>query len=127
MSDPNPPDPAAFVESAWRDQATWSDAAGQLKASLDRWRATAAVAGALGALLNTAAGTIAALPAASAADWAAWRAPCAIAGTLLLALVPYVLKCSPKSASLPLTTANDGAPESPAIRYVSSGPTPGTS
>jgi hypothetical protein len=88
MSDPSAPDPAGFVESAWRDQAIWSAAAGQLKSSLSRWRITAALAGALGALLTTAAATLG----DGDAEWKAARAGCAGLGTLLLALVPYVLK-----------------------------------
>ena len=92
MSEARAPDPAAFVESAWRDQARWSETAGLLKSGLGRWRVTAAVAGALGALLTTTAGTLAALPAELQPAWPGTRAACAGLGTLLLALVPYVLK-----------------------------------
>lgn len=92
MSEPSATDPAAFVESAWRDQAVWSDAAGALKSSLTRWRLVAALAGAFGALLTTAVGTLTALGPEASAAWPLARPLAAGLGTLLLALVPYVLK-----------------------------------
>jgi hypothetical protein len=100
MNEARASDPATFVESAWRDQARWSEVAGRLKSSLDRWRLAAACAGAIGALLATAAGTIAGLQADPADPWAVrWGAELDLArrssaalAALLLALVPYVLK-----------------------------------
>lgn len=88
MSESPAADATGFVESAWRDQTVWSDAAGQLKSALTNWRLIAAVAGGLGALLTTAAGMFSRW----GDDWSLQRNLCAGIGTLLLALVPYVLK-----------------------------------
>ena len=87
-------DPASngFIDSAWRDQAVWSEAAGRLKSALGTWRVIAAVAGGLGALLTTLAGTLAHFGAQLGNDGNHYRVAVAGAGTLLLALVPYVLK-----------------------------------
>ena len=94
MSESPAADTASFVESAWRDQAVWSDAAGRLKSGLTRWRVIAAMAGGLGALFTTLAGSHLALLAFFnlGADDSHTRTAWAVAGALLLALVPYVLK-----------------------------------
>ena len=75
------------VESAWRDQAIWSATAGQLKADLAKWRTRAAVAGVVGAFLVTLAS---ALPSVDDSRWA--RAVLALAGAVVLAVVPYVVR-----------------------------------
>lgn len=77
-----------IVESAWQDQAIWSETAGRLKAGLVKWRIRAAVAGVLGALLETLAGSLSGLD----AHWAWVRAAIALAGAVVLAVVPYVVK-----------------------------------
>ena len=88
------PNNNGFVESAWRDQAVWSDAAGRLKSGLTRWRVIAAIAGTLGALFSTLAGSHLPFlaPLNLGDDGSQARTAWAIAGALLLALVPYVLK-----------------------------------
>jgi hypothetical protein len=77
-----------IVESAWRDQAIWSEVANRLKGELSMWRYRAAVAGVLGALLETLAATLAGL----GNTWWWLRALIALAGAVILAVVPYVLR-----------------------------------
>jgi hypothetical protein len=77
-----------IVESAWRDQAIWSEVANRLKASLFKWRYRASVAGVLGAFLETLAASLAKLD----ARWWWLRASVALAGAVALAVVPYVAK-----------------------------------
>lgn len=107
MHEPPAADASGFVESAWRDQAVWSAAASQLKAGLSTWRLVAAVAGSCGALLSTAAGTLAHW----GDGWSAQRGLCAGAGTLLLALVPYVLKARVSTEQLRAWTRARAAAE----------------
>ena len=80
--------PQQVVESAWRDQAIWSETANRLKAELAKWRKWAAVAGVLGAFLETLAGALTGL------DKEGWwlRSLIALAGAIILAVVPYVLR-----------------------------------
>ena len=77
--------PTQVVESAWRDQAIWSETANRLKAELTTWRFRAAVAGVLGAFLET-------LAAALAGRWWWLRALIALVGAVILAVVPYMLR-----------------------------------
>lgn len=77
-----------IVESAWRDQATWSETANRLKAHLMKWRNRAAVAGVLGAFLET----FAAVLPASDGEFSWLRPVVALAGAVILAVVPYVLR-----------------------------------
>jgi len=75
------------VESAWRDQAIWSDTANRLKAQLSKWRKWAAVAGVLGAFLETLAGAVRGL------DKEGWLPSLiALVGAIILAVVPYVMR-----------------------------------
>lgn len=76
------------IESAWRDQAIWSQTAGTLKADLTVWRYRAGVAGVLGAFLETLAAAMAGF------DGRLWwlRALVAIVGAVVLAVVPYVVR-----------------------------------
>ena len=83
-----PPGTTPVVESAWRDQAIWSEAANRLKAELSTWRCRAAVAGVLGAFLETLAGALAGL----GGVWWWPRALLALAGAVILAVVPYVAR-----------------------------------
>lgn len=76
-----------IVASAWQDQAVWSETAGLLKAGIMAWRFRAALAGVVGALLETLAGSLA----AAGGEWAFARAAIALAGAVILAVVPYVL------------------------------------
>jgi len=76
-----------IVESAWRDQARWSKAAGGLKAGLGRWRLIAAVGGVVGALLTTLA---AALP--NEIDFESARRGLALLGALVLGIVAVILR-----------------------------------
>jgi len=46
------------IESAWRDQAIWSETANRFKRELGKWRNVAAVAGVLGAILETCNGQV---------------------------------------------------------------------
>jgi hypothetical protein len=85
---PAPPDAQQIVESAWRDQAIWSEVANRLKGELSRWRYRAAAAGVLGAFLETLAATLA----ASGESWRWLHALIALAGAVILAVVPYVLR-----------------------------------
>lgn len=80
--------PQQVVESAWRDQAIWSETADRLKADLSKWRKWAAVAGVLGAFLETLAGALTGLE----NKWWWLRALIALAGAIILAVVPYVLR-----------------------------------
>ncbi len=80
-------DAHAIVESAWRDQAVWSETANRLKAELTKWRNRAAVAGVIGALLETLAGVL-----TGVSGWWWLRALLALAGAVILAVVPYVLR-----------------------------------
>lgn len=80
--------PRQVIESAWRDQAIWSETANRQKAVLTAWRYRAAVAGVLGAFLET---LVAALP-ASTDRWSWLRAVIALTGAVILAVVPYVVR-----------------------------------
>lgn len=78
-----------IVETAWRDQAVWSRAADRLKAELTAWRGRAAIAGVAGAFLQT----LAASPLLKAVERWWWLRPSiALAGAIILAVVPYVLR-----------------------------------
>lgn len=80
--------PQQVVESFWRDQATWSETANRLKAELSKWRKWAAVAGVLGAFLETLAGTLTEL---EKEGW--WlRSLIALTGAIILAVVPYIMQ-----------------------------------
>lgn len=81
-------DARKIVESAWRDQAIWSETANQLKAELTKWRNRAAVAGVLGAFLTTLAAVLVGLD----ESWLWLRASIALAGAVILSLVPYVAR-----------------------------------
>lgn len=85
-----PPGPVArqIIKDAWRDQAVWSEAANRLKAELTAWRYRAAVAGVAGAFLETLAGALVGL----GERWWWLRALLALAGAVVLAVVPYVLR-----------------------------------
>jgi hypothetical protein len=76
------------IESAWRDQAIWSQIANSLKADLNAWRYRAGVAGVLGAFLETLAASMAGLD----GNWWWLRALFAIAGAVVLAVIPYVVR-----------------------------------
>jgi hypothetical protein len=76
------------VKSAWHDQAIWSETANRLKAELSKWRKWAAVAGVSGALFETLAGTLTGLD----NKWWWLRSLIALAGTVILAVVPYVVR-----------------------------------
>jgi hypothetical protein len=82
------PDSQQIVASAWRDQAVWSETANHLKAELSTWRNRAAVAGVLGAFLETLAGTLAGLD----GGWSWLRSLIALTGAASLAVVPYVAR-----------------------------------
>jgi hypothetical protein len=82
------PDSQEFIKSAWRDQTKWSETANHLKAELFRWRYLAAIAGVLGAFLETLATTLDGL----GENWWWLRALVALTGAVVLAFVPYVLK-----------------------------------
>ncbi len=76
-----------IVESSWRDQGTWSEAASHLKAELTAWRFRAAVAAVVGAFFQTLAAAL------SGWDEGRWvRAFIALAGAVILAVVPYVVR-----------------------------------
>lgn len=81
-------DGSQIVESAWRDQAVWSETANRLKAELSTWRYRAAAAGVLGAFLETLAATLGGID----DRWRWLPALTALAGTVILAIVPYVSK-----------------------------------
>jgi hypothetical protein len=75
------------IQSAWRDQAIWSEVASQLKASLTKWRTRAAVAGLCGAFLETLAASLSMFDARLA-----WLRPVlALTGAVVLAAVPYIV------------------------------------
>jgi hypothetical protein len=80
--------PAKVVESAWLDQATWSETANRLKSELTTWRYRAAGAGIIGAFLEVLAGTLAVL----GDTWWGLRSVLALTGAIILAVVPYVVK-----------------------------------
>jgi len=84
----SPPSTASLVESAWRDQAIWSEAANRLRTELSTWRSRAAVASVLGAFLATLAGALAGLGDA----WWWPRTLLALAGAVILAVVPFVAR-----------------------------------
>ena len=88
MSQPQPSTASRTVASAWRDQAVWSETANRLKADLTRWRLRAAVAGVAGAFLQTLAAGLAGL----GESWWWLGALIALAGAVILAVVPYVLR-----------------------------------
>jgi len=79
---------ASLAESAWHDQAVWSEAANQLGTDLSQWRFRAAVAGVVGAVCETLAGSLANV--AAAPLWLG--AGVALLGAVILALVPYIAK-----------------------------------
>ncbi len=81
-------DEKTIVESAWQDQAIWSETAGRLKAALTGWRNLAAIAGVAGAVLETAAGTLPGF----GEPWRSLSTPFAISGAVFLAVVPFVVK-----------------------------------
>ena len=76
-----------IVEFAWRDQAIWSETANGLKTDLGTWRTRAAIAGVMGAFLETLAATLPDLT-----ELRVPRAVIALAGAVVLAVVPYVLR-----------------------------------
>jgi len=76
------------VESAWQDQAIWSETANRLKAELTKWRNLAAFAGVLGAFLETLAAALIGLD----ERWVWLRALIALAGAVVLAAVPYLMR-----------------------------------
>lgn len=80
--------PSKVVESAWLDQATWSETANRLKSELTTWRYRAAYAGILGAFLEVLAGALAGL----GDTWWGLRSLLALAGAIILAVVPFVVK-----------------------------------
>jgi hypothetical protein len=88
MSQPQSSAASQVVASAWRDQALWSETANRLKADLTKWRHLAAVAGVAGAFLQTLAAGLAGL----GESWWWLRALIALAGAVILAVVPYVLR-----------------------------------
>jgi len=81
-------DARRIVESAWRDQALWSETANRLKVELTRWRYRAAVAGVTGAFLATLAGMLGSV----GEPWRWLGASIALAGAVILAVVPAVLR-----------------------------------
>jgi hypothetical protein len=80
------PDYRALTDAAWRDQATWSALAGQLKTRIAGWRRVAAVCGVAGAVGSTLAGQLKTAGLDSAAS------ALALAAAALLAVVPVVLQ-----------------------------------
>jgi hypothetical protein len=88
-----PPNVQQIVTTAWRDQAIWSETANRLKAELTTWRVRAAIAGVVGALLETLAGVLSAM----GQGWWAARAVVALAGAIILAVVPYVARTKASS------------------------------
>lgn len=88
MSETAVKDQDAIIQSAWEEQARWSETANSLKADLVKWQKLAAVAGILGAFLEILAASIANL----GESWLWLRAPIALAGAAILAVVPYVVK-----------------------------------
>jgi hypothetical protein len=91
------PDNEQVVESAWRDQAIWSETANVLRADLVRWRYIAAVAGVLGAFLATLAASVP----DPGRGWEWLRPLTAMLAAIVLAVVPYVVrtKVSPDRVS----------------------------
>jgi hypothetical protein len=83
-----PLDAKQIVASAWQDQAIWSETANRLKTELFSWRGRAAVAGVLGAFLETLAASLSGLD----GKWAWLPATIAILGAISLAFVPYVAR-----------------------------------
>lgn len=76
------------IESAWRDQAMWSETANLFKTSLFTWRYRATLAGVAGALFQTLAATL-----VSFGDAWWWpRTVISIVGTVILATVPFITK-----------------------------------
>lgn len=77
-----------IVMSSWQDQAIWSETANRLKSQLTKWRKVAAIAGVLGAFLETLVATVNGL------DGNLWviRTILAIFGAVILAIVPFLLK-----------------------------------
>jgi hypothetical protein len=81
-------DAEKVVETAWRDQAIWSEAANQLKKDLTWWRNFAAVAGVSGAILETLAAAL-----TGHVGGGRWLpASMALVGAIILSIVPYVMK-----------------------------------
>jgi len=76
------------IKTAWRDQATWSETANQLKTELTKWRNRAAFAGVLGAFLETLAAALVGLD----EKWLWLRALIALVGAVFLAVVPFVTR-----------------------------------
>lgn len=77
-----------IIESAWRDQAIWSETANNLKAKYVRWRNLAAMAGVSGAFLEILAASLAGL----GESWFWPRVLIALAGAVVLSIVPYVVR-----------------------------------
>lgn len=98
---------AQIIESAWRDQATWSKTANNLKADLVLWRNLASLAGVLGAFLEVLAASLAGFVLDKTPllgfdkGWFWLRVVIAILGAVSLAVVPYVMhnKASKDQAS----------------------------
>jgi SMODS and SLOG-associating 2TM effector domain 1/Protein of unknown function (DUF4231) len=86
MNEALAPTARRIVESAWRDQAVWSEVANRLKAALTTWRSWAAVAGVAGAFLATLSANLADI----GPEWL--HVLIALASAIVLAVVPYVLK-----------------------------------
>lgn len=81
-------DERQIVESAWRDQAIWSETANRLKYDLTKWRNRAAFAGVLGAFFTTLAAALVELD----DKWILLRASIALSGAVILSVVPYVAR-----------------------------------
>ncbi len=88
MSKPTALSQEQIIESAWLDQARWSETANNLKAEIVRWRKSAAIAGVSGAFLEVLATSLAVL----GESWFWPRALVALAGAAILSVVPFVVK-----------------------------------
>jgi hypothetical protein len=80
--------PEGVVRSTWRDQAVWAETANRLKRDLTRWRTGALIAGVLGAFLAT----LSAALGGADENWEWLATTCALAGAVVLAVVPYVTR-----------------------------------
>jgi hypothetical protein len=81
-------DSETAVETAWKDQAIWSETANHLKKDLTWWRNFAAVAGVSGAFLET----LAAVLPGHVGGWKFLPSIIALVGAIILSIVPYVMK-----------------------------------
>jgi hypothetical protein len=81
-------DSQQIVDSAWQDQAIWSETANRLKIQLTTWRKSAAIAGIIGAFLETLVASMTGL----GLSWLWIRTILALLGAIILAAVPYILK-----------------------------------